>query len=382
MVLPAFGGWAGPKNPKLLIVGEAWGENEAQTHQPFVGVSGIELWRMLGEALPEVYPEQHQVSIREAYNLGNAWIRNRKTWLDLAGIAFTNVLNLRPPANKVETLCVPKAQLEGAYNLPAVSKGLYLRPEHLPELHRLLDEISEARPNCIIAAGNTACWALLQTTNISSIRGAVTHSVTEPYTKVLPTFHPAAILRQWSWRPITVADLIKGAREAEYPELIRPERRVMINPSMHDLVSWRDWLLYERYPELIAVDTETKWGLIKCIGFSWDRDAAISIPFIDEAKPGCNYWATNAEEKSAYLVVRDVLESPIEKLFQNGLYDLQYIFKWGMRPNNLAHDTMLLHHSMYPEMRKGLGFLGSIYSNEAAWKLMSRPRADTTKRDE
>jgi len=43
---------------------------------------------------------------------------------------------------------------------------------------------------------------------------------------------------------------------------------------------------------------------------------------------------------------------------------------------------MLLHHALYPELPKGLGFLGSIYTNEASWKLMRRERSDTVKRDE
>jgi uracil-DNA glycosylase len=379
--LPAFGGWAGPRNPRLLIVGEAWGENEFQTRQPFVGTSGLELWRMLGEALPDIYPEQHAASLREAYTLGNAWIRNRKTWLDLASISYTNVLNLRPPANKIESLCCGKTLLPISYSHPPMARGLYLRPEYLPEVDRLLEEINESRPNCIIAAGNSACWALLHSTNIGSIRGATTLSTTEPVTKVVPTYHPAAVLRQWSWRPITVADIIKAAREAERPELIRPERLVLINPSMFDLVNWRDWIL-KNPPELLSVDIETQWKAIKCIGFAWSPSAAITIPFLDQSKPHCHYWTTKEEEKSAWLVVRDVLESNIPKLFQNGMYDLQYIFRWGIKTRNAAHDTMLLHHSLYPEMRKGLGFLGSIYSNEAAWKMMGRPKADTVKRDE
>lgn len=380
--LPPFAGWAGPRNPKLLIIGEAWGENEYQTRQPFVGASGTELWRMLGEAIPDVYPEQHAASLREAYTLGNAWIRNRKTWLDLAGIAFTNVLNLQPPANHLEALCSPKKDLPASYGLPSVSQGLYLRPEYLPEVSRLLEEISVTKPNCILAAGNTACWALLRATNISAIRGTVTASVVEPVIKVIPAFHPAAILRQWNWRPITVADIIKAWREAEFPEIVRPERQVMINPTMDDLVNWRNWILDGAEPPLLAVDIETQWGGIKCIGFAWNRSAAMAIPFLDQSKRPCHYWSTKEEELSAWMVVRDVLESNIPKLFQNGMYDLQYILRWGIRPRNLAHDTMLLHHSLYPEMRKGLGFLASIYSNESAWKLMGRPKADTVKRDE
>lgn len=376
--LAPFAGWSGPRNPRLLICGEAWGENEAQARKPFVGASGIELWRMLGEAIPEVYAEQHAASLREAYRLGNAWIRGRETWLNLASIAFSNVFNLRPPGNRIEELCGPRTPGDP---LPALAIGKYVRPEYLPELSRLLEEIRIAQPNCILAAGNSACWALLQAKNIGSIRGAVTLSVTEPQTKVVPAYHPAAILRQWAWRPITVADIAKASREADYPDVRRPERRVEINPSLHDIIAWRDWLL-DLKPPLLAVDIETHWKQVSCIGFAWARDSAMVIPFQDRAKSPAHYWATKADEVSAWKVVRSVLESNIPKLFQNGTYDLQYLRKWGIRTRNATHDTMLLHHSLYPEMRKGLGFLGSIYTNEAAWKLMGRPKADTVKRDE
>ena len=33
---------------------------------------------------------------------------------------------------------------------------------------------------------------------------------------------------------------------------------------------------------------------------------------------------------------------------------------------------MLLHHALQPESPKGLDYLGSIYTNEAAWKLTVR----------
>jgi hypothetical protein len=47
----------------------------------------------------------------------------------------------------------------------------------------------------------------------------------------------------------------------------------------------------------------------------------------------------------------------------------------------MTADTMLLHHAMYPELPKSLGFLGSIYTNESAWKLM-RQDSEELKRDE
>ena len=76
------------------------------------------------------------------------------------------------------------------------------------------------------------------------------------------------------------------------------------------------------------------------------------------------------------------MSSSIPKLFQNGMYDLQYLLKMGLRPKALAEDTMLMHHSMFPELQKGLGFLGSIYTNESSWKLMRRKRPDVEKSDE
>jgi len=376
IVLPAFAGWAGPRNPRILIVGEAWGENEQQVRQPFVGASGLLLWEMLGEAMPEVMPNWHAEAKNFAYKFGNPWIRVRERWLENAGIAYTNVFNLRPLANRLETLCCDKRSAPPGW--PAVSLGKYVRHEYLPEVERLLAEIEHSRPHIIVAAGNTAAWALLRATNIGSIRGTVALS-TVCGTKVIPIYHPAAILRQWSWRPITVADLIKAGREAASPDLVRPERYVVINPDLYEIREW--WQKVDPY-ELIACDIETHKGQIACIGFADSKSNALVVPFIDLAKPGHHYWPTYENELSAWSMVKTMLEGTNPKLFQNGLYDIQYILKMGIRPQNLTHDTMLLHHSAYPELRKGLGFLGSIYTNEAAWKLMGRPKADTVKRDE
>ena len=95
-----------------------------------------------------------------------------------------------------------------------------------------------------------------------------------------------------------------------------------------------------------------------------------------------NYWATPSREISAWKQVKRLLEAEVPKLFQNGMYDLQYIWRMGIRPRQCLHDSMLLHHSILPEMQKGLGFLGSVYTSEPAWKLMRRSRADTEKADE
>jgi uracil-DNA glycosylase len=380
--LPPFAAWAGPRRPKMLLVGEAWGEGEEKLRQPFVGYSGQELWRMLGEALPDCAPELHTAA-SDMFKYDLAWVSHRGAWLEASGIAMTNVLGLRPPGNKLELLCGSKADVGKDYSLPAIAHGKYLRSEYLPEVARLHSEIREANPRLLVACGNTACWAILRAVNIGSIRGTITNSygVEGGPWKTLPTYHPAGVMRQWGWRPIVVADLMKAAREAEFPDIRRPARQVTVNPTLPEISHWVNRTLATP-PVLLASDIETQWGQISCISFARSRSDAITVPFIDPTKLGANYWPDEESEEIAWRYVRVMLESEIPKIFQNGLYDLQYILKIGIRPAALAEDSMLLHHSLYPEMRKGLGFLGSIYTSEPAWKLMRRRRPDTEKRDE
>ena len=51
---PAFKHLAGSRQPKMLLIGEAFGKDEESLGLPFVGESGKELFRMLGEAMPSV----------------------------------------------------------------------------------------------------------------------------------------------------------------------------------------------------------------------------------------------------------------------------------------------------------------------------------------
>ena len=372
---PPFAHTSGPRDARMILVGEAFGQTEDESGQPFAGESGRELFRMLGEAVPHIAPDAH----REACSVmkyGNSWLEARKPWLASASILLTNVLALRPPGNKMESLCGSKAEVGLSYNRPPLSLGKYLRPEYLPELSRLHAEIAAVRPNLVVALGNTACWAVLSATNIGSVRGAVATSVglsESQVVKILATYHPAGVLRQWSWRPIVVADLMKAERESHWPEIRRPERRVLVSPTIEEIRQWVDETLASP-PPYLAVDTETGASQIKCVGFARSRSEALVIPFVDLAHPSGSYWPRLADELSAWQSVQMLLESSIPKIFQNGLYDFQYLLRYPLRLVNCREDTMLLHHSMWPELQKGLGFLGSIYTNEASWKLMSRRR--------
>jgi uracil-DNA glycosylase len=383
--LPPFAATAGPHNAKVVIVGEAFGQSEAQLRQPFVGESGKELWNLLGEGFADLVND-NWYRATELHKYGLAWVKERGKWLEDASILMTNALALQPPGNKLETLCVAKKDLgPESYIYPAISKGKYLQRDFLCELERLRVELQTVRPNLIICLGNTACWAILHATNISSIRGAVALGIEKgcgPNIKCIASYHPAAVLRQWNWRPVVVADLMKASREAKFPEIRRPSRQVLVDPTLRELEEWTAKTLASP-PQLLGIDCETKFGQIECISFARSPSDSIVVPFIDQRKTDWSYWPTVQEELAAWFAVNTLLTSPdIPKCFQNGMYDLQYILPAGLRPRRLQEDTMLLHHSIYPEMLKGLGFLGSIYSDEASWKLMRRRRPDTEKRDE
>jgi DNA polymerase len=330
-------------NVKIAIVGEAYGEEEARFGRPFIGKAGTQLDELLADA----------------------GIRRSETYI-------TNVFNLRPDKNDLSTLCCKRTEGDTLSGWPSLVRGLYLRREYKTEIDRLFEDLSTVRPNVVVLLGNTACWAVLQRSAISKIRGACTSSPLLPGLKFLPTYHPANILRQYENRHVAVLDLIKAKRESEFPEIRRPLREIWMEPSLLDMEKFLED--YITPATTMAFDIETEKLQITCIGFAPTSDRAICIPFVDPRKPGRSYWPTLEEELAAWDWVQRALATPCKKLGQNGLYDVQYLWKqYGITVTNYEEDTMLLHHCLQPEAPKSLAFQGTIYTNEQAWKP-NRPK--------
>jgi len=324
---------------KIAIVGEAWGEHEERQRLPFVGPAGWQLNTMLKEA---------------------GIVRNE--------CFLTNCFNLRPkPTNKIDNLCASRKEVRHA--LPPLSSGKYVRDEFLPELDRLYRELTEVDPNVIICLGGTAAWAILRDGRISKLRGAVASSPILAGKKCLPTFHPSYILQGgYEARHVTILDLQKARRESEYPEIRRPKRTIYTEPNLTEL----GWFLdtHIRPALRLAVDIETRGERITCIGFAPSPHVALVLPF-EDLRRGGNYWPTVEAEVAAWKWVRKVLDMAVpSKIFQNGIFDMTRLWKtYGIPVRNAEHDTMLLHHALMPESPKALDYLGSIYTDEAAWKL-------------
>jgi DNA polymerase-1 len=310
-----------------MLVGEAPGETELRTGVPFSGASGDELSRILHEA---------------------GFIRSE--------LYITNVCKWRPPDNKIdEWVATTKKPPTGFVSL----FDKWVHPYIKQGYEQLEREIALVRPKLILAVGNTALWALTGKSGITSWRGSQL-TTRDGRIRVVPTYHPAAVLRQWDWRAIMVWDL-KRAREWHQGLHPVPEWKFIVRPTYEQTVGTLNWLLQElsQGPVHLAVDLETRAGHIACIGLAWSSKQAICIPFMCVERDS-GYWPLG-EEQEIILLLRRVLTHPgCFCIGQNFLYDAQYTTRrWGFIPN-LQWDTMVQWHVRYPALPKALYFIASM----------------------
>lgn len=392
---------------KVVLVGEAWGRTEATMQHALVGPSGRELTLQLGISglapfmtilcrkckRETPFKSAHCEFCQEhiwpnEFTLIDHWKRLRQDHQ----IAVTNVFNTQPPGNDLGNFFGTEVETEmTGWKASKKTGGSHLLREHFHHIKRLWTELSDLKPNLIVAMGNAACWAILDQTKITALRGTVALSERLGI-KTLPMFHPAAILRQQPMRVSAIADLRKAKREAEFPEIRRPERYITILDPVYcsskgvvGLDAGYEW--FTRPAGAYAVDIETSRGQITMVGFARSNSDALVIPLrvsqksiLGSGDESPNYWPTPDMELNAWRLIIKGLNTSTPKIFQNGVYDLSYFIRMGVHVKNALHDTMLWHHSEFIELPKSLGFLGSIYCNDVAWKSMVRH--ESLKRDE
>ena len=328
----------------ILFVGEFPGADELAAGIPFVGSDGRLLQRMLAAAgllRADKPPEDWRLDLVRSGLRLFCWQRS--------DYAFANVLPAPLPENATPT--------ERSAAIVAAREALAALP----------------KPDLVVALGNAALEAFAgKDYSITDARGIVMRC-TEifPHTKLLPTLNPGAVRREYRMFGPVVADFVRARIEAADPAAIVQSRAVSlwIEPTLGDMRAW--WGQHGAKAERLAVDIETTGSrLISCIGFAADGTRAICVPFIDWRRPGASWWPSTAEEIEAWEIVRQWLDSPIPKVFHNGAYDVSWL--WGLYNLPIRawrDDTMLAHHVLYPELPKGLEFVGASYcSPPLPWK--------------
>jgi uracil-DNA glycosylase family 4 len=336
---------AGNHEAKLMVVGEAPGANEDQSGIPFSGPSGELLNEMLETA------GSHR---REVY--------------------VTNVVKYRPPFNDLNRL------REIGHSID----------EGIPQLW---DEIYAIKPNCILALGNLALAALTgkgkivkdkktggikKITGITTYRGSILSSL-QGHTKVLPSIHPAALLRSkdegggakalsYSARLYMQHDYNRAVEQSKFPEFRLPARTLEIARSTVDV--WRFLSLYAD-KKVVSVDIEVLHAIPVCIALAFNEWHAISIPLVDVwAMQGKNSGIPDSEFDGMWRQVATLLSrEDIKVVGQNFKFDDGKLRRpCGIVTRNVWFDNMLAAHTLHCELDKGQGFLTSIYTEEPYYK--------------
>jgi len=341
------------------------------------------------------YPDADAVSKGRPFIGRVGWMLD--TLLKAAGIdrnqcLLTNVFSERPNSDDLQFNFAKKREakkLEIKSPYSAHFNYGVLRPEFEPELVRLYRELSRVQPNIVIALGAVALWAMTGLSKIGDIRGVTSEGKLAPPSrtslsiKVLATYHPATVLAKWAYKPVVTADLIKALDESYTPDVQHTERDIWIHPTIADIIAFDKLVQALPYGSLLTYDIETAHNDITTIGFSISDKLSISIPFVDHSKLGHSYWNTPIREKAVWNYIRSWLgNKALRKLAQNGTYDIMWLARIGIQVRGSIEDTMILHHAMQPELQKGLGFLGSLYTKEQAWKLLGKRKSQTNKQDD
>ena len=194
-----------------------------------------------------------------------------------------------------------------------------------------------------------------------------------PGLKILPLIHPAAILRAWYLRAVTIHDL-----SARVPLAIAGDWRPNPPPSVYAKPDFQtadrilgNWLTHAASGNLLHLshDIETSRGSITCMAFAngpyASGSTALVIPLVQPNRNRAfeNYW-TAEEEFSLTRTMRLLLSHPNVRIIgQNYNYDTQWIERdWGIRPN-LYFDTMLAQHLLWPGTPKSLDYISSLYNH-------------------
>lgn len=265
-------------------------------------------------------------------------------------VYLTNVIKEYPPGRKVDPFYKKGKFFERAY-------------PYLDNLELELDALQNI--NIFVALGDIASSALCGTDVVSKYRGYIMDGLAIVQNrKVLPTYHPRDSRFNHMARHYISLDLEKAKEHSTTKEYQRPVRDLFLDMSFDQIINYLEEI--KRECTHISYDIEVLQYEISCLSISHDPGMAVVIPFIDK-------W-TIEEEAAIWQSLASILsDEKITKVQQNGVsFDKLFLkVHMGIDVRGPQEDTMLAHSIMYPDMLKGLGFLGSLYCGaQAYWKDM------------
>jgi DNA polymerase-1 len=298
----------GPVPCRIMLVGEAPGFREDEISKPFAGAAGQYLDRILEEV-----------------------------GLPRASVYITNANKCRPPDNRTPT----KTEIRACH----------------PYLEM---ELATVQPEFVVPLGNAALEAVLGKKGIMKLRGAI---VEKDGYKVIPTLHPAAILRNPAWEPLFKADLQTLARAVSGIET-RPETKSWIIKSEKSLRAFLKKIVAVDTP--IALDLETwspdqegglsPWhpqGIILTCSFTW----AVGESYVIALEHPEQEW--DIPVSTVYQALNVALEGK-RMIGHNVKFDMKWMRSKGVNLT-ASFDTLLAAHLLDENRPNGLKSLSRLF---------------------
>jgi len=301
----------GPKNAKIMLVGESLGQQEVIERCPFVGSAG----KLLNEVL-----EKAELKREEIY--------------------ISNVCKCRPPENRT-----PKST-EVKFCLPF-----------------LLEEIKEVKPKVICVLGSIALDAILKRKGITRIRGNIFEIEIEGIkVKVIPTYHPAYVLR-FPEHPNYKEELLKDiklVKKVSITDDYKPEKLAAVYKCVTEedeipaILNYINWIKEVKY---FSYDIETT-------GFNFLKDKILCMSLSCKMQTAISFTEKLMMNPIIYKELKEILESKeILKMGHNFKFDNKFLKTYGIEVKLPLFDTMLAHYLIDENNPHGLKDLAYRYTD-------------------
>jgi hypothetical protein len=293
--------------------------------------------------------------------VGKSFSKSRETLLALneAGISFNDCWK-----TTVSKFFVPPNT--GKKKIPFALRCDQAGVNIKEQLEELQNEITSIKPNVILGVGKSSLWATTGNTDLESFRGSILHGMGR---KFIATYNPEHLnwhasdveFKGYYNRQIILADLRRVVKQSQFPEIKRPNRNLGIVRQSLDLYNFiEQWSHKSR----MSVDIEASGTCIPvCVGLSCDPSHGITIPL----------WNTDdissihtSDMVNIWLMLSKLFMSK-DIIGQNFNYDRDKMRRLGFW-FKLISDTMIKAHTINPELRVGLSFLTSLYTEEPFYK--------------
>lgn len=127
--------------------------------------------------------------------------------------------------------------------------------------------------------------------------------------------------------------------------------------------------------KIVSVDCEVFKSHLVCVGLSFDKNSALSIPLINlQDQENTDFSIPLHDMAECWSLLAHVLaDENIDKLGQNFHADqIYWLEKAGFEVRGKIWDLTYLMHTIYPELPKRLQFSTSIYTEEPYYKSEGR----------